>query len=77
MTTFYECIKDNIMMTGGAGFIHFIVCKSPLPGQTNCGNTYHSGSTAVTWHEFTTYILDLARKIHPVKVRNIIPTEVS
>ena len=43
-------------------------------GQTNCWGTYHCcGATAVTWYEFATLILDLARKIHPVKVRKIIP----
>jgi len=41
---------------------------------TNCWGTYHCcGATVVSWHEFATIILDLARKIHPVKVRNIIP----
>jgi dTDP-4-dehydrorhamnose reductase len=67
-----QITKDNIMMTA-APVSSTSLCKSPLPGQTNCGSTYHSGSTAVTWHEFSTLILDLARKNHPVKVRNILP----
>lgn len=43
-------------------------------GPTDCWGTYHCcGSTAVTWHEFATLILALARKIQPVKVKKIIP----
>ncbi|OKY75611.1 MAG: dTDP-4-dehydrorhamnose reductase [Desulfobulbaceae bacterium DB1] len=50
------------------------MAKKIRAGQTNCWGTYHCcGATAVTWHEFATLILDLARKIHPVKVREIIP----
>ncbi|MBU0909132.1 MAG: dTDP-4-dehydrorhamnose reductase [Proteobacteria bacterium] len=50
------------------------MAKKIHTGQTNCWGTYHCcGATAVTWCAFATFILDLARKIHPVKVRNIIP----
>jgi hypothetical protein len=65
---------ENTPLTGGAGFSHCIAPKPP--GWTNeCGSTKHCGSTITgTWPaEFAILILDLARKIHPVKVRNSIP----
>ncbi|MEW6290668.1 MAG: dTDP-4-dehydrorhamnose reductase [Thermodesulfobacteriota bacterium] len=50
------------------------MAKKIHAGQTNCWGTYHCcGATDVTWYEFATLILDLARKIHPVKVTKIIP----
>jgi dTDP-4-dehydrorhamnose reductase len=50
------------------------MAKKIHAGQTGCWGTYHCcGATAVTWYAFAKAILDLARKIHPVKVRKILP----